>query len=105
MVTVAEIQRGIAQQERSNPSFALELAVWLSRVLTWYGDQILALDVPTAQRWGRLSATLGHDGVDLMVATTALEHGLTVVTRNVKDFIPTGARVFNPFGGQEATPA
>ena len=104
-VTVGEIQRGIAQQERRDPSFAREVAVWLGRILDWYGDRILPFDVPTAQRWGRLSATLGHDSVDLMIAASALEHGLTVVTRNAKDFIPTGARVFNPFGGQEATPA
>ena len=101
-VTVGEIQRGIVQQERSNPSFALELAVWLSRVLTWYGDQILPFDVPTAQRWGRLSATLGHDSVDMMIAASALEHGLTVVTRNVRHFEPTGVQTFNPFGGQAA---
>ena len=104
-VTVGEIQRGIVQQEHHNPSFARQLTVWLARILTWYGDRVLAFDVRAAHRWGRLSGVLGHDSVDLMIAATALEHGLTVVTRNVRHFEPTGVPVFNPFGNQEATPA
>ena len=105
VVTVGEIQRGIVQRERHNPSSARELTVWLARILTWYGDRVLVFDVRAAHRWGRLSGALGHDSVDLMIAATALEHGLTVVTRNVGHFKPTGVPVFNPFGNQEATPA
>ena len=50
-----------------------------------------------AQRWGRITAELGHNNADLMIAATALEHGLTVVTGNVKHFEPTGVETFNPF--------
>ncbi len=96
-VTVGEIERGIARQQRRDPSFARELSLWLDRVLAWYGDRILGVDVPTARRWGRLYGDLGHEGPDLIIAATALEHGLTVVTRNVKHFEPTGVPVFNPF--------
>ena len=81
----------------SNFTITRELTVWLSRLLTMYGDRVLSLDVPAAQRWGRLSASLGYDSVDLMIAATALEYGLTVVTRNVKHFEPTGVPVLNPF--------
>ena len=66
---------------------------------------MLPLDVPAAQRWGRLSASLGYDSADLMIAATALEHGLTVVTRNVRHFEPTGVPVFNPFGDRESPSA
>ena len=100
-VTIGEIRRGITQQERRNAPFARELAVWLARLLTLFGDRVLTFDVPAAQRWGRLSASLGHDSIDLMIAVTALEHGLTVVTRNVSHFEPTGVRVLNPFGQPE----
>ena len=96
-VTVGEIERGIARQQRRAPSFARELSLWLDRVLAWYADRILDVDVPTARRWGRLSGDLGHDRADLIIAATALEHGLTVVTRNVKHFEPTGVPVFNPY--------
>lgn len=96
VVTVGEIERGIAQQQQRNPSFAQELALWLDRVLAWYSDRILSVDTATARRWGQLSATLGNDGADLLIAATALEHGLTVVTRNVRHFAPTGVPVLNP---------
>ena len=96
VVTVGEIERGITQQQRNDPSFAQELAYWLDRVLAWYGDRILPVDSATARRWGRLSATIGHEGADLIIAATALEHGLTVVTRNVRHFEPTGVPVVNP---------
>ena len=98
VVTVGEVERGITQQLRHNPSFASELAMWLDRVLRWYSDRILGLDVATARRWGQLTAALGHDSADLLIAATALEHGLTVVTRNVRDFEGTGVVVVNPFG-------
>lgn len=50
----------------------------------------------TASRRGRLSDALGHDGADLAIAAAALEHGLTVVTRNRDHFAPTGVAVLDP---------
>ena len=98
VVTVGEIERGVTQQQQRNPSFASELAIWLDRMLAWYSDRILPVDAATARRWGQLSASLGHDGADLLIAATALEHGLTVVTRNVRHFEPTGVPTFDPAG-------
>ena len=98
VVTVGEVERGIAQQQQRNPTFSQELAHWLDRVLNWYGDRILPFDTATARRWGRLSASLGHDSADLLIAATALEHGLTVVTRNIRDFEPAGVPTLNLFG-------
>ncbi len=65
-------------------------------MLSLYGDRILPVDASTARRWGRLSGTLGHEGTDLLIAATAIEHGLTVVTRNVRHFEPTGVPVLDP---------
>lgn len=100
-LTIGEIRRGITQQERRDSAFARDLTVWLARLLALYTDRVLDFDVPSAHRWGRLSASLGHDSVDLMIAATALEYGLTVVTRNVSHFEPTGVPVFNPFDYSE----
>lgn len=97
VVTVGEIERGITQQQRRDPSFARELALWLDRVLDWYGYRILLVDTSTARRWGQLTATIGHQSADLLIAATALEHGLTVVTGNVRHFEPTGVPTLNPF--------
>ena len=96
VVTLAEVERGIAAQRRRNPPFARELASWLEQMLAWHADRILAVDAAIARRWGRLSGEAGHSNLDLLIAATALEHGLTVVTRNVRHFEPTGVPVLNP---------
>jgi toxin FitB len=97
VISVGEIERGIARQRLVDPEFANTLAVWLDRLLSLYDDHVLPFDLQTARRWGILSATLGNNSAHLMIAATALEHGLTVVTRNVSDFEPTGAAVLNPY--------
>jgi predicted nucleic acid-binding protein len=66
-----------------------------------YSDRLLPVDVGVARRWGQLSASIGHDGADLLIAATALEHGLTVVTRNLSHFQPTGVSTLNPWGSPE----
>lgn len=84
-LSIGEIERGIAQQQRKDPQFAELLLTWLDKVLMLYEQRILPVDLPTCRRWGRLSAAIGHDSADLLIAATALEYGLTVVTRNVRD--------------------
>jgi len=98
VISIGEIERGIARQRATDPGFAASLAAWLDQVLILYGERIVPFDLPAARRWGGLCAALGHDGADLMIAATALQHGLTVVTRNVRDFEPTGVAVLDPFG-------
>ena len=101
VITIGEIERGIARQTRQNPDFARDLAQWHERILSWFSDRILPVDIAIASRWGRLSASVGNESVDLLIAATALEHGFTVATRNVRDFAPTGVIVLNPFEGTD----
>jgi predicted nucleic acid-binding protein len=96
-VTIGEIERGIVRQRSLNPGFAESLESWLDRTVRLYGDRILPVDTPVARRWGQLSARLGHNGADLLIAATALERGLAVVTRNLRHFTPTGVTVIDPF--------
>ena len=97
VVTIGEIERGIERQRHANPAFADRLAAWLDTLLRTYEGRIFPVDVAVARRWGRLSQRIGNKGLDLAVAATALEHGLTVVTRNVTHFEPTGVPILNPF--------
>jgi toxin FitB len=97
VISIGEIERGIARQRATNPGFAAALASWLDKLLALYGDRILPLDLQAARRWGLLSAAVGNESADLMIAATGLEHGLTVVTRNASDFEPTGVSVLDPF--------
>jgi predicted nucleic acid-binding protein len=100
VVSIGEIERGIAKQRRRDPEHAVALEKWLDQVLSAYGERILPFDLAVARRWGQLSAKIGNDSVDLQIAATALERGLAVVTGNVSDFEPTGVRVVSPLGVQ-----
>jgi toxin FitB len=96
-ITVVEIARGIERRMHDDPAFARDLATWLDTTLRLYGDRVLPLTVNIARRWGRISAHVGNKNLDLGIAATALEHGLTVATRNVAHYEPTGVSVVNPF--------
>ena len=97
VVSIGEIERGIARKRTSDSGFAQQLAGWLDQLLRLYGDRLLPVDVGVARRWGQLSAAIGHEGADLLIAATALERGLTVVTRNLRHFEPTGVAIINPW--------
>jgi hypothetical protein len=97
VVTIGEVEKGIARQQRRDPAFAERLAGWLDSVLRYYATRILAVDLNVARRWGRLADAHGHAGADLLIAATAIEHGLAVVTRNVRHFEGTGVPLINPF--------
>jgi hypothetical protein len=97
VLTIGEIEKGIYRQRRLNPVFADTLTEWLELTMQRYMDRILPVSVSIVRRWGRLSGQLGHSGADLLIAATAMEHGLVVVTRNVRHFEPTGVEVVNPF--------
>jgi len=95
--TIVEIEYGIEHQRTRDPAFAGALASWLDTMLRVYGERVLPITVQIARRWGRLVAGIGNRDLDLAIAATALEQGLTVVTRNVAHFARTGAATLNPF--------
>lgn len=98
VLTIGEIEKGISRQQRLNPVFAETLTQWLEDTMHHYADRILPVSVQIARRWGILSDQLGHSGADTLMAATAIEHGLVVVTRNVRHFESTGVEVVDPFG-------
>ena len=98
VATVSEIQRGTVRHQMKDAVFAERLKKWLDVLVRNYGDRILPVTAEIARRWGSLSALIGHDGADVIIAATALHHGLTVVTRNERHFAPMGVLLLNPFG-------
>jgi toxin FitB len=95
-ITIQELQFGIERARKSEPPRAQELDAWLERLLR--ANQIVAHAAACARQAARF--TKGH-GVavspDMMIAATALVHGMTVATPNVRDFATFGAPVFDPF--------
>lgn len=97
VVSIGEIERGIALRRGQEPDFAARLETWLARLLAIHGERVLPFDLAAARRWGELSARIGHGGADLQIAATALTRGLTVATRNAAHFAPTGVALVDPF--------
>ncbi len=98
-VTIGEIQAGIEITREQNPEKADEIEAWLEQVAETYN--ILSLDARTLRSWARLMHRKPPRLIeDAMIAATAAVHGLTVVTRNVRDFDGLGIATFNPFDGK-----
>lgn len=98
VLTLGEIQKGITSLADSVRR--RRLTSWLEQeIRPWFAGRILPVDELVALRGGRLLAKAGQPlpAVDSLIAATALEHGLTLVTRNTQDMARTGASVFNPW--------
>jgi toxin FitB len=99
VISIGEIRRGIEKARPKQPDKSLALDSWLINVGTEFKDRILPVDDQVAQLWGRLSSGQTRPILDTYLAATALVHGLTVATRNTKDFAWTGVPTFDPFVG------
>ncbi len=97
VLTLGELHKGVAMKRRSDAAAADALAAWLEAIETDFADRILPLDPPIARLWGELSAQRTLPVVDTLIAATALHHRLTLVTRNVRDVVATGASLLDPF--------
>lgn len=97
-ITILELETGVLLVERRDPAQGEILRIWLNdRVLPAFAGRILAVDTLVAQRCARPHVPDPRADRDALIAATALSHGLTVVTRNVADFEPTGVQLLNPW--------
>jgi toxin FitB len=101
VITLGEIRKGFTVvPERSR---RLQLERWLDEELhPWFAGRILPVDEAVAERWGALDGERQLQGAPLntadgLIAATAFEHGLILVTRNVKDFVGLGVDILNPW--------
>ena len=101
VLTLGEIRRGIATLPESRRRATLE--AWLDKDLrARFEDRVLPIDQEVADRWGLLTATARNSGIvlpviDGLLAATALEHNLTLVTRDTGQIPSIGVAVFNPW--------
>jgi predicted nucleic acid-binding protein len=97
-ITVLELEQGVLLMERRDAAQGAVLRSWLEgQVLAAFQNQVLPVDTAVALRCARLHVPDPRAYRDALIAATALEHGMTVVTRNVADFESTGAQLLNPW--------
>jgi predicted nucleic acid-binding protein len=98
VVTILEIELGMLQIARRDPLQADLLRAWIEdQILPEFAGRILQIDVQIARRTAALHVPNRRPERDAIIAATALVHRMTVVTRNVDDFVPTGVRTLNPW--------
>jgi predicted nucleic acid-binding protein len=100
VISIGELRKGVTKlpiSKRRN-----ELEVWLDQLVDRYGVRVLPFTLTTANLWGVTKAELEKQGrplpvLDSLMAASALEHALTLVTRNIDDFAPTGVKLRDPW--------
>lgn len=97
VLVLGEIRLGILRLHRRDPDGAGHLATWLARLAAAYRDRTLAIDRAVVEAWAGLNAGRSLPVIDSLQAATAVSHGLTLVTRNVKDLRGVAAVLLNPF--------
>lgn len=105
VLTLAEYDKGIhnlADDHADRPRYMAACDALAER----FGRRILSLSDAIVRRWGRISGEIKRESrhappvIDTMLAATAIEHELYLVTRNVKDTRPSGAMVFDPWNDE-----
>lgn len=99
-LTIGELHRGVAKLARSKRR--IELTNWLQALELGFEDRLLPFTHETAKVWAAMSAQSEAQGkplaaMDSLIGATAVANGLTLVTRNVKDFSSTRIGLVNPW--------
>ena len=96
-ISILELEKGVLALERKTPPQGQALRVWLTGVRATFVGRILPFTDNTATLCAAMHVPNPRPDRDAMIAATALEHGMAVVTRNVTDFAGTGVQLVNPF--------
>jgi len=98
VLTLGELRKGI--EGVSDAKRRMALTDWLQTDLpAFFAGRVLAVDTSVADRWGRLLSAAGRPlpAIDSLLAATAAQHGLSMVTRNTRDFAALDLDVSNPW--------
>jgi predicted nucleic acid-binding protein len=97
-ISLMELEFGILRIERRDTNQGARLRAWMgSHILPEFSERTLPVDAAVALRCARLHVPDPRPDRDAFIAATALVHGMTVVTRDIADFEPTGVRLLNPW--------
>lgn len=97
-IVLHELELGVLLAERRDPAQGATLRAWLdSQVLPAFAGRVLPVDTAVAIKSAKLNVPDPRPIRDGLIAAAALVHGMTVVTRNLADFTPSGVGLLNPW--------
>lgn len=97
VLTLGEIAKAAEGLSRRDPPAGRVLLKWLEGLRKHYVDRLVGIDAEVAEEWGRLTARRPLPVIDALLAATALAHGMTFVTRNIRDVADVGIAAINPW--------
>ena len=96
-LTIGELHKGVEARRRSDPEGAQIIGDWVEIIEKDFADRIIPVDSVITRRWGILSAARSCPVIDTLIAATALERNLILVTRNERDVEFSGVALLNPW--------
>ena len=98
VISLQELEYGALLLRRKDAAGGRALLDWVERqIVAGFGERLLPVDAATARACAALHVPRTRPQRDALIAATALVRGMTVVTRDIKDFVPMGVRTFNPW--------
>ena len=99
VLTIGELRKGIAAKKLKDPdpNAATRLAAWVEGIEVSFADRILPIDAAAARLWGDWSGQRPRPVVDTLMAATAVQHDLTLVTRNLRDLQDVPVKLLDPW--------
>jgi toxin FitB len=96
-VVIAELELGVHLLARKDEVQAATLRRWVDGVAEEFASRCVSIDIATAGIFAKLHVPDKRPERDAWIAASALQKGLTVVTRNVGDFAPMGVMIVDPW--------
>ncbi len=97
VLTLGELRKGVAKKKREDVEIAKRLGDWVDGLEYSFADRILKVNAVTVRLWGEWASERPRPVVDTLLAATAVQNGLTLVTRNIRDVRGIPVKLLDPW--------